>query len=482
MKEEGIKLYKTIFDQTPISTQIFTPDGETIMVNKAWKHLWNAKFDGPPEYNILKDKQLVETGTMPYIKRAFKGEVVSLPAIRYEPAKSVSIKGLVSYRWLSARMYSIRDKKGNISYVVLQHEDITERKISEEALRTSEERLRLALDSGNIGVWDWDIKNKVLTWTDNVYKIHGVNKKNFDLTLETYMELIHPEDRKMVKRAIRNTLKTNEEFKIELRVIGHDKCVRWVTTSATVIHDASNKPERMLGATSEITQQKLIDQEKSDFLSMASHELKTPITSLNMFVDLLSSQQVIQKPEKTEYLVNKIKDQTSRLMDLTNDLLDVSRIETGKLKLNKKKFNLTELVIETVEGLQATTNHKLVVKGDKKIFVVGDRYRIFQVLINLITNAIKYSPENKRITITITQKDKIIISVKDSGIGIAKDKQKRIFERLYQVTDPTEKTYPGLGLGLYISKEILERHNGEIWVKSDKGKGSTFYFSLPTNM
>jgi PAS domain S-box-containing protein len=608
VKEENITLFKTIFEQTPISTQIFTPDGKTIMVNKAWEDLWNAKFEQLENYNILQDSQLVESGSMPYILRGFKGEHVTIPAIYYDPSKTVPIEGLTP-RWLSARMYPIRDANQNITYLVLQHEDITDRKLSEEnlkesqerlratwesatdamalsdsegiiidansaylklygysreevvgknfsiifpkkfqkwaneqyqktfnakknssvveaeivskdgtkhivesrysfivknqrrvamlsvvrditehkqsefALRESEERLRISLDAGKIGVWDWDIKNNRLKWTDNVYAIHGVTKENFNVSFQAFQELIHQDDKDHVVTSVSECLKTGSPLTIDFRVIGHDKKLRWVTTSATLLFDSEKKPVRMLGATSEITHQKQLEQDKSDFLSMASHELKTPITSMKMFVDLLLRELSESTMKKPLYFATRIKDQTNRLTELTNDLLDVSRIETGKLKLNVEKFNLNDLIRETVESIQASTSHKLIIRKNEVIYVPADKYRIYQVLVNLITNAIKYSPDNKQIIISTKMKnDEVIISVKDHGIGIEKEKQNKIFERLYQVTDQKERTFPGLGLGLFISKEIVERHKGNLWVKSEKGKGATFYFSLPMSV
>ena len=132
------------------------------------------------------------------------------------------------------------------------------------------------------------------------------------------------------------------------------------------------------------------------------------------------------------------------------------------------------------EALQGTVEQHIVYEKTKPLHVFVDRFRIDQVLTNLITNAAKYSPRDKEILIKIKKEgDKVIVSVKDFGIGIEKDQQKRVFDRLYQVTDEKEKTFPGLGMGLYISKEIVKRHKGTIWVESQKGHGSTFFFSLP---
>lgn len=255
----------------------------------------------------------------------------------------------------------------------------------------------------------------------------------------------------------------------------------YVQINSTPIRNAKKKIIAVATTISDISQQKEIERQKDDFLSMASHELKTPITSLKMFVELLQKQLSIKNLDKASYFNARIRDQANRLKELTNDLLDVSRIQTGKLHFSFEQFDLSEIIQDTAEGLQATTNqHEIVIRGTKKQIVNGDRYRIYQVLVNLISNAIKYSPQDKKIVIRIIRDNTIaVVSVQDFGIGIEKEQQKKIFDKLYQVNDPEERTFPGLGLGLFISKEIINRHKGRIWVESIKGKGSTFYFSLP---
>lgn len=250
--------------------------------------------------------------------------------------------------------------------------------------------------------------------------------------------------------------------------------------SASLIRNKKGKIIAVASIINDITERKELEERKDDFVNMASHELKTPITSNKIYLDLLSN--FIDKNEKEKALktVASIKYQTERLQELVSDLLDVSRLQTGKLSLRKETFYIKDVIAETTNQLQESVKQELSFSTKVNPKVSADKFRIYQVLTNLITNAAKYSPKDSKILIKLQQdKHKVIVSVQDFGLGITKHQQKKIFERLYQVTDSKEKTFPGLGMGLYISKEIIRKHRGKIWVESKKDHGSTFYFSLP---
>lgn len=220
---------------------------------------------------------------------------------------------------------------------------------------------------------------------------------------------------------------------------------------------------------------------RDNFISIASHELKTPVTSLKVYGEVLARKFTKTKQADNIQAMNKMNNQINKLAVLISDLLDVTRIQAGKLAFREEKFDLTATVKELVANTQPLSErHKIVFKGSAKIYVLGDSDRIGQVVSNFLTNAIKYSPDAKEVIVRVTKKDdKAIVSVQDFGIGIDNPHQKKIFGRFYRVTDKDEQTFPGLGIGLYISFEIIKRHHGEIQVKSTKGKGSTFSFSIP---
>ena len=222
------------------------------------------------------------------------------------------------------------------------------------------------------------------------------------------------------------------------------------------------------------------EKRREEFISTASHELKTPITTQKAYGELL--ERMIKKNGDEKYLpyIDKMNLQTKKITKLIEDLLELSRMRNGKFMMVPKMFNYSELITEIVEDMQRITSQHIQWKSTLNVKVKGDRDRIGQVITNLITNASKYSPHADKIVVAaFIQDDKVITTVTDYGIGIDDSYYEKIFELFFRVTSQDERTYPGMGIGLNFSKEIIERHSGNIWVESKKGIGSTFFFSLP---
>ncbi len=221
---------------------------------------------------------------------------------------------------------------------------------------------------------------------------------------------------------------------------------------------------------------------RDEFLSIASHELRTPLTSIKAFIQILCRQFENKKQSSTYRYLEKTQQHIDRLTGLINDLLDVTRIQAGKLMLHKTEFDIDNLMTEVIEDNQAiTTTHTILKKNTIHQKISADRNRLHQVLENLLMNAIKYSPQsNKVIVKTEVKRRNVIVSIQDFGLGIPKHQLSRVFERFFRGQGQTSDQFlSGVGLGLYISSEIIKRHKGQIGVESKVGKGSTFYFSLP---
>ncbi|MBI3980731.1 PAS domain S-box protein [Candidatus Microgenomates bacterium] len=254
----------------------------------------------------------------------------------------------------------------------------------------------------------------------------------------------------------------------------------FVQISSTAIRNRKGDIFATASIIDDVSEKKETEKRKDDFVNMVSHELKTPLTSMKLYVDLLKNT-VNKEDLKSARLIKGLKFQTDRLQKLVIDLLDVSRIQTGKLNFHKEEFLVDALIEETINELQQFAKKiKIIFKTRSGVKIYADRFRIYQVLTNLINNAIKFSPPDSKILVQNQKEgDDLLVSVQDFGAGIAKSQQKKIFERLYQIAEGEQRTFPGFGMGLYISKEIVIRHRGKIWVESEKDVGSTFYFTLP---
>ena len=232
-----------------------------------------------------------------------------------------------------------------------------------------------------------------------------------------------------------------------------------------------------------VTDKVLLERQKDDFVGVATHELKTPVTSIKAYAQILLKRFRREGNDSAATMIEKMDQQLNKLVSLIGDMLDVTKIEGGRLYFHEGLYDFNEMVTEVIEELQRTTNdHVIELKLDESEKLFGDRERVGQVLTNLITNAIKYSPSSRRIYVsTVLKKSGVMLCVEDHGVGISKENQGRIFERFFRVSGPEYQTFPGIGLGLYISYEIVKKQGGRIWVQSQKGKGSTFCFELPYN-
>ncbi len=244
-----------------------------------------------------------------------------------------------------------------------------------------------------------------------------------------------------------------------------------------------NKTLKWVGTFTDIEDQKQIEKKKDEFLSITSHELKTPLTSVKAYIQLLSRSLRNHESEQVKGYIEKAHLQVEKLNELISDLLDISKIENGELKLNKQQFDLKIMIESAIETIQQTHgDFKLEILGNETpLLLNGDENRIEQVLINYLTNALKYSPNSCFLRITReTNGNNVIIKVKDNGIGIPPEKQNDIFSKFYRVEESSLK-FQGLGIGLYICAEIIKRHHGNVGVNSSADNGSEFYFSIPLN-
>ncbi|HET8855798.1 MAG TPA: PAS domain-containing sensor histidine kinase, partial [Salinimicrobium sp.] len=362
--------------------------------------------------------------------------------------------------------------------------DVTETVESKNLLAESESYFRQMADLMPDKVSSTDPKGKPDYFNRNWLDYTGLDSDTLkDLC---WSEFVHPEEKVKFDELWQQSLRTGNNFEMELRYLSKEGTYKWHLSRFEAVRDEAGKIKMWIGTNTEIQKIKEEEKRKEEFLKMVSHELKTPITSIKGYVQLLLNQ--LKKEEERTTLglplkpsLERIDHQVRKLTRLISEMLDLSRLEERKLRLQKERFSINDLVRETVQDIKYTsTQHRVNIHDNYRCSVLADRDRIGQVLINFIINAIKYSPENPVIDIFIEEagKDMVDIRVKDNGIGIEKKDQKNIFRRFYRIDGKNRETYSGFGIGLFLAKEIIERHNGEICVKSLKGEGSDFSFKL----
>jgi PAS domain S-box-containing protein len=367
--------------------------------------------------------------------------------------------------------------------------DITKHREAEFALRASEERLRLATDTGKVGIWEWDISRNKISWTDSLFQIHGLARDEFKGTIEAFTELIHPDDRAMVAQALTQSLEADAPYEVEFRTVRPDGEPVWLFTNAVTLRE-NGTPVRMIGASVDITWKKRAEEElreadrrKDEFLATLAHELRNPLAPLRNGLEIMRLAQ--GDPAAMEEAREMMDRQLGQLVRLVDDLLDVSRISRGKLTLRLERAELGAIVRNAVE----TARHHLESNGHElsldlppgPIWLSADATRLAQVFSNLLHNASKYSDAGSEIRLAVTRRGTTAeIAVSDEGIGIPPAMLTKVFELFAQVDHSLEKAHGGLGIGLTIVQQLVEMHGGTVRAESEGlHKGSRFVVSLP---
>ncbi|MGN6491945.1 MAG: ATP-binding protein [Agriterribacter sp.] len=365
--------------------------------------------------------------------------------------------------------------------IISNYMDAQKRAEAEEALRQSEERYRVALTSADMGAWDWNVEEDQVKWNDQHFLLLGLPPDEQEVPSALLLQFVHKDDAERISNALKLSVEETGLYHEEFRIVRTDHEVRWMNGYGKAISKKNGRATRMIGVMFDVTERKRLEQQKEDFISIASHELKTPMTSIKTYAEVLH--ETLQKTGNpaAEKMMQKLNVQVDRLIYLIRTLLDTSNLEGGELILKTEPFELWELIDEQVQDLQQLSpQHHFITSGAKECMVAADRERIAQVFTNLIFNAIKYSPRGGDIVIEWQKlTDEVQVSVRDQGIGIPPEAQQKLFTRFFRVKTEEMENYPGMGLGLYITAQILSRHGGKIWVESAPGKGSTFYFTLP---
>ncbi|MBL4677286.1 MAG: PAS domain-containing protein [Mucilaginibacter sp.] len=424
------------------------------------RNIWDAIPEAKAFYSPVMDR-VIATG------EAFVAQEAELILIRDGIAENVFVDFVYE---------PVRHFDGTINAIMVIAFEVTDKVLARRAIEDIEERNRLAIEAAEIGTFDFDLVHTTTVTSDRFNQIFGFDGP---VPHRLLIDAFHPEDKQIREHAHEEALRSGYLY-YEARIIWPDDSMHWIRAQGKVYRDKNEKPVRMLGTILDITEFKRLQQQKDDFISVASHELKTPMTSVKASIQILDKLiRTGTNPDKISTFIDKANSSLNKMQHLIESLLNVSRISAGQLELSKSRFNVTEMINESCDYVRVAGDYQVIIKGDKDLEIVADKQKIEQILVNLVNNAVKYAPNSKEIIIEFTKrKTTIKISVQDFGEGIPYDKIPHLFERYYRV-DSTGVQYSGLGLGLYISAEIVERHGGKIGVNSDAGRGSSFWFTLP---
>jgi len=373
----------------------------------------------------------------------------------------------------------------SITGVIVLCQDVTEQVTARKDLDRAYEQVRLSKEAAQLGTFDMDLEKGTLEWDPRCRELFGISHTDEVTYDKDFITGLHPEDRERVISIINNVFVkavSNGAYDVEYRTLGaEDQQLRWVRAKGQAYFDEQDKPYRFIGSVLDITEQKQDELRKNDFIGMVSHELKTPITSLNAYVQVLQGRAVKADDDFAIGALVKIKSQVNKMTSLVNGFLNISRFDSGKIHLDLQSFNLDELLAEVMEETKLIApSYTIVMQPCQPVSVNADRDKIGQVLSNLLSNAVKYSPKGKTITLCCEQMGDIVqVSVQDEGMGVKPESVGNLFERYYRVETKHTQHISGFGIGLYLCAEIIERHKGKIWAESEIGKGSTFYFTLP---
>jgi PAS domain S-box-containing protein len=458
--------FNTIFKLTSAASKIIGSDLTILKVNQALADLLGYSAE-----------EIEGTKILDYACEEYKAHWYELQnelwsrKVPFFKLQACLYKKDLSLIWVNVMTILFNDEGETFGFTVL--DDITAMKHLEESQR----RLDIALKYSKIAIWELNLANNNVFRSESHDELFGYTQRQENWTMESYFPHIWEQDLPRFKAAIRSVA-VDTVIDLQMRLITKDGSLKWVNFQGRTETDSEGKPSSILGVINDITRDKLIESHKDDFISIASHELKTPITSLKTSLQLLDRMKQ-GLAEKHLVMIKQANKSINKIVLLVDDLLNASKSYKEQLELKKTMFNVYQVIKESCEQLGVSASHEITIEGPRDIEILADAERIERVLINLLSNSVKYAPDSKELKIQIQRdSDMVRISVTDHGPGIPPEKIRLLFDRYYQANSH-EGNYSGLGLGLYISSEIIKKHGGEINVYSEPSKGTTFWFTLP---
>ncbi|MBC6110857.1 ATP-binding protein [Pedobacter fastidiosus] len=393
---------------------------------------------------------------------------------------ALKVSTLVKEGYFNATYQPLNNDQDEVTSILVIISDVTDQANYRKELEKAKDILKLAMDASSMGSWNIDLISKKLILSERAQRIYGLETNRLDLDLAK--ALVADEHLEYLTGSLKKALHNRTAFNIEYKInpTGGNQA-KWLRSTGKTYYDSQDKALYIAGAVLDITEQKEEELRKNDFIGMISHELRTPLTSLSAYIQLLQYKLKEDDNIFTKETLTKVSIQLKRMSGMVDGFLNVSVLESGNIKLQKSNFDLIELIKSIAEENRVLMpGHFIQVIGEQNINICADQQKIGNVINNLISNAAKYSRKDSLIALKCEIiGDFVQVSIEDEGIGIHKEDQSKLFNRFFRVDSPNTKTIAGFGVGLYICEEIIKKHQGKIWMESEMGKGSTFYFIIP---
>lgn len=360
--------------------------------------------------------------------------------------------------------------------------------ISKERLATQRlNELTRAQSIAKFGSWEWRKASDIVTWSDELYEIFGVSRTPEPITFKRYLERIHPDDRAMASGHIQQASKVHGFFSFEHRIVLPNETIRYIYSNGQSYADKKGKVTHMIGTARDITDSKLLEHAKNDFVAVTSHQLRTPATIVKQYTTMLLEGYAGEVTKRQKDFLKTVYDSNERQITIINDLLNIARIDSGSFNMSIERTDLVALLTQIKAehlGKYKSKGQRLIFRPQyKKVYCEVDSDQIKMVIENLLDNAHKYTPAKKTVRIEIKRRrNGVSILISDEGIGIPAKDAHKIFDMFSRIDNPSVLQQEGTGIGLYWAKKIVTLHGGTIDVSSEHDKGTTFTVTLPYRM